>query len=259
VTALRVLLADDEPLATRRLRRMLEAAPDVTVVAECATGAEALAAAAREKPDLVLLDVQMPDGDGFDVLAGLDGSSGALVVFVTAFDEYAVRAFEAAALDYLVKPVRRARLATTLDRARAHVAARAAAARTPVGELVEHATPATSTREPPTDRLLVDRGRHMDVVLVEEIDWIEAADNDVIVHIGGERHRYRRTMEQVLARLSASRFVRVHRSATVNLARVRQVHPWFHGNYLLVLADGTRLTTSRTYREQLIQRIDALR
>jgi two-component system LytT family response regulator len=99
----------------------------------------------------------------------------------------------------------------------------------------------------------------MDVVLVEDIDWIEAADNDVIVHIGAERHRYRRTMEQVLARLSATGFVRVHRSAAVNLARVRQVHPWFHGNHLVVLADGTRLTTGRMYREQFIQRIDALR
>jgi two-component system LytT family response regulator len=99
----------------------------------------------------------------------------------------------------------------------------------------------------------------MDVVMVDDIDWVESADNDVIVHIGSERHRYRRTMEQVLARLPATRFVRVHRSAIVNLGRVRQVHPWFHGNYLLVLADGTRMTTGRTYREQFLERIDALR
>ncbi|HEX6053937.1 MAG TPA: LytTR family DNA-binding domain-containing protein [Gemmatimonadaceae bacterium] len=256
---LRVLVVDDEPLATRRLRRMLATHPDVTIVAECSSGAEALEAFAREAPDLLLLDVQMPDGDGFEVLEGLGRSSSALVVFVTAFDEYAVRAFEAAALDYLVKPVRRARLDATLDRARERLALRAAATPDAVGHVAE---PSASAAEPPSqvaDRLQIDRGRHMDVVMVDDIDWVESADNDVIVHIGSERHRYRRTMEQVLARLPATRFVRVHRSAIVNLGRVRQVHPWFHGNYLLVLADGTRMTTGRTYREQFLERIDALR
>jgi two-component system LytT family response regulator len=229
--SLRVLVADDEPLATRRLRRMLAARPDVTVVGECTSGAETLDAVTREKPDLVLLDVQM--------LEGLGRSSDPLVVFITAFDEYAVRAFEAAALDYLVKPVRQARLDSALDRARERLAQRAARVA--------------------ADRLLIDRGRHMDVVMVNDIDWVESADNDVIVHIGGECHRYRRTMEQVLARLPASRFVRIHRSAIVNLGRVRQVHPWFHGNYLLVLADGSRVTTGRTYRDQFLERMDALR
>jgi two-component system LytT family response regulator len=99
----------------------------------------------------------------------------------------------------------------------------------------------------------------MDVVPIDDIDWVEAADNDVVVHIGGERHRYRRTMDQVLARLPARRFVRVHRSAIVNLARVRQVHPWFHGNFLLILADGTRVTTGRTYRDEFLARMDVFR
>ena len=262
--ALRVVVADDEPLATRRLCRLLAAHPDVAIVGECATGAEALDAVAREKPDLVLLDVQMPDGDGFEVLEALGRSNGALVVFVTAFDEYAVRAFEAAALDYLVKPVRRARLATALARARERLALRANALRAPDGAVIDEPSDlgsderGSAARIAP-DRLLIDRGRHMDVVMVNDIDWVESADNDVIVHIGGERHRYRRTMEQVLARLPAGRFVRVHRSAIVNLGCVKQVHPWFHGNYLLVLADGSRVTTGRTYREQFLQRMDALR
>lgn len=257
---LRVLVADDEPLATRRLRRMLGAHPDVTVVAECSTGAEALAAFARETPDLVLLDVQMPDGDGFEVMEELARASDALVVFVTAFDEYAVRAFEAAALDYLVKPVRRSRLDTALDRARERLGLRAAAARVDAeGDVVEPNVSAPASANRATDRFLIDRGRHMEVVMVEDIDWIESSDNDVIVHIASERHRYRRTMEQVLARLPENRFIRVHRSAIVNLGRVRQVHPWFHGNYLLVLADGTRVTTGRTYRERFLERMDALR
>jgi len=262
--ALRVLLADDEPLATRRLRRMLDAHADVTVVAECSTGTEALEAVAREKPDLVLLDVQMPEGDGFQVLSALGGAGQPLVVFVTAFDEYAVRAFEAAALDYLVKPVRRARLDATLARAREQVALRAGAQRAPGGEVVESGTTpgvrnGAGGHRPVADRLLVDRGRHKDVVMIHDIDWIESADNDVIVHIGGQRHRYRRTMEQVLARLPENRFARVHRTAIVNLGRVRQVHPWFHGNHLLVLADGSRVTTGRAYREQFLERMDALR
>lgn len=259
---LRVLLADDEPLAARRLRRMLGVHEDVVVVGECSTGAEAIDAVGREHPDLVLLDVEMPDGDGFEVLSGIAASTGPLVVFVTAFDDYAVRAFEAAALDYLVKPVRRARLDAALERARDRIALRSAAGRESGGEVVEptpSATPDDPRNRPVCDRFLVDRGRHLDVVMLDDIDWIEAADNDVIVHVGAERHRYRRTMEQVLERLPPGRFVRVHRSAIVNLGRVKQVHPWFHGNYLLVLADGSRVATGRTYREQFLELMDALR
>ena len=254
--ALRVLLADDEPPALRRLRRILDAQPDVAVVGECASGAETLAAVARSRPDVVLLDVQMPDGDGFavlDALADAGADEGApLVVLVTAYDEFAVRAFEAAALDYLVKPVRRPRLRTALDRARERIAARAS-----LREARRDAPPRDG--RPPAERILVDRGAHLDVVPVDAIDWVESADNDVVLHLGRERHRLRRTMEQVLARLPAERFARVHRGAIVNLARVRQVHPWFHGNHVVVLADGTRLTTGRAYREAFLARLDALR
>jgi two-component system, LytTR family, response regulator len=236
---LRVVLADDEPLASQRLRRMLEREPQVAVVAECETGAGAVDAVQRERPDILFLDVQMPEGDGFDVVGRVGHDSAPLIVFVTAFDEFAVRAFESAALDYLVKPVRRDRLRATLDRARDRLRAQPSAHRR-------------------ADRMLIDRGQHMDVVNVDDIDWVESADNDVIVHIGAERHRFRRSMEQVLARLPDDRFARVHRSAIVNLSRIRQVHPWFHGNFLLVLADGARLTTGRVYREQFLQRMHLL-
>jgi two-component system LytT family response regulator len=236
--ALRVLLVDDEPPARRRMRRMLAAEPDVEVVGECGTGAEAVGQVRALEPDLVLLDVQMPGGDGFEVVEQLGASVLPLVVFVTAYDEYALRAFDAAALDYLVKPVRRPRLRTAIARAR---------------ERLARAEPA-----PRSDRLLIDRGRHMDVLPVDDIDWIEAADNHVIVHVGKEAHRFRRTMEQTLERLPADRFVRAHRSTIVNLSRVRQVHDWFGGN-LLVLADGTKLPTGRQYREVVIQRLHALR
>jgi two-component system, LytTR family, response regulator len=249
---LRLLVVDDEPLARRRLRRMLAGEPDVEFVGECGTGAEAIERIRTCAPELVLLDVQMPGGDGFEVVERLGPLVLPLVVFVTAYDEYALRAFDAAALDYLMKPVRRPRLRTALARARDRLVLHdAAAAAGSGGEL-------TTETSPRSDRLLLDRGRHMEVLGVDEIDWIEAADNHVIVHVGKECHRFRRTMEQALERLPPDRFVRVHRSTIVNLNRVRQVHAWFHG-YLLVLADGTKLATGRHFRDAVMQRLHALR
>jgi len=246
---LRLLIVDDEPPARRRLRRMLAGEPDVDVVGECGTGAEAVAQIRASTPDVVLLDIQMPGADGFEVVEELGPSALPLVVFVTAYDEYALRAFDAAALDYLVKPVRRPRLRTALTRARERLALQGVA--TTSGEV----TPETPPRP---DRLLIDRGHHMEVLAIDEIDWIEAADNHVIVHAGKEAHRFRRTMEQVVERLPVDRFVRIHRSTIVNLNRIRQVHDWFNG-YLLVLADGTRLPTGRLYRDAVMQRLHALR
>jgi two-component system, LytTR family, response regulator len=252
---LRVLLVDDEPLARRRLRRMLAAEAEVVVIGECGSGSEAARAIATDTPDVVLLDVQMPGGDGFEVMDQIGASALPLVVFVTAYDEYALRAIEAAALDYLLKPVRRARLRSALTRARDRLALYDAAATShPVGDWTE--APASEAR---AERLLVDRGNHMDVIAVDDIDWIEAADNHVIVHARSEQHRFRRTMDQVLDRLPPESFVRVHRSAIVNLKRVRQVHEWFHGGYLLVLADGTKVPTGRAYRERVMQRLHVLR
>ena len=268
--ALRILLVDDEPLARRRMRRMLSTEPDVLIVGECGSGHEAVTSIASDSPDVVLLDIQMPGGDGFEVLDRIGPSTSPLVVFVTAYDEYALKAIEAAALDYLLKPVRRARLRTALVRARERLALYdAAAAGASIGDWAEaSAAPARGAASTPVataeatsraERLLVDRGNHLDVISIDDIDWIEAADNHVIVHANREQHRFRRTMEQVLDRLPTESFVRVHRSAIVNLKRVRQVHEWFHGAYLLVLADGTKVTTGRAYRDGVMQRLHVLR
>jgi two-component system LytT family response regulator len=158
-------------------------------------------------------------------------------------------------VDYLLKPVRRARLRTALARARRVVASgRGGHGAGSAGEIVGSETPAGGV-----SRLLVDRGSHMEVASVDDIDWVEASDNHVIVHLRSERHRYRRTMEQVMDRLPADRFVRVHRSAIVNLDRVKQVHQWFHGTWLLVLANGAKIATGRHYREALAVRLNLFR
>lgn len=249
---MRVLVVDDEPLARRRMRRMIATEPGVEVVGESGSGADAIAKVAELAPDLVLLDIEMPGGGGFDVLGSPSLSTAPLVIFVTAHDEYAVRAFDAAAVDYLLKPVRRARLRAALDRARSRLAQEP-----PVADQSRD----LEVREAvlPSAHLLIERGNHMDVVPIDEIDWIEAADNHVIVHVRGERHRYRRTMDQAVERLPSDRFARVHRSAIVNLDRVRQVHPWFHGSSLLVLADGSRVATGRQYRGAVMGRLHLLR
>jgi two-component system, LytTR family, response regulator len=174
---LRVLIVDDEPLARRRLRRMLLAERDVEVIREAATGEDAHVRIERDTPDVVMLDVQMPAGDGFDVADRIGTESLPVIVFVTAYDEYALRAFEAAAIDYLLKPVRKARLHEALERARRQVA------------LVEHVGGATmgDPAHAPVTRILLDHGQHLDVAQVSEIEWIEAANNHVIVHIRRER------------------------------------------------------------------------
>jgi two-component system LytT family response regulator len=252
--ALRVLVVDDEPLARRRIRRMLAAEPAVEVVGECGSATSAIAAVAEHAPDLVLLDIEMPGGDGFDVVGAPSPSlsSSPLVVFVTAHDEHAMRAFDAAAVDYLLKPVRRPRLRLALERARARIAER----RPPPDESPEVAL---DDDAPISTRLLVERANHMEVVRLEEVDWIEAANNHVIVHLRGERHRYRRTLEQIFERLPPEQFARAHRSAIVNLDRVKQVHPWFHGSSLLVMADGSRIATGRQFRDALLKRLHLLR
>ena len=248
---LRVLIADDEPLIRLGIRRALEALPDIAIVAECGSPDEAVEAIAAQAPALAVLDVQMPGGTGLDVVRRLGPARMPATIFVTAFDAYAVQAFELNAVDYVLKPFDPERLQQAVERARTRLAAetqQALAARLEA-LLAAHDTTRPLRAAPPADRIVVRNGERFDLVPVEAIDWIEAADNYVQLHCGSARHLLAETLSGLERRLDPERFLRVHRSRIVNRARVVAVHVLVGGTYELVLLDGTRLTSGRQYRD----------
>jgi two-component system LytT family response regulator len=242
---LRVVVVDDEALARERLRRLLDTEDRVEIVAECASGAEALQAVQEHKPNLLLLDIQMPGMDGFEVLRALTLRPAPAVVFVTAFDQHAVRAFEARALDYLLKPASRARLRETLGRAREHLAVNPGRGlpQPLLDLLAEREAAAAQIR-----RLAVKSGERMIFIPVEEIDWLEAAGNYVVLHVRKETHILRDTMGSLETQLPAD-FVRVSRSAIVNLRRVKEIQAVSPGEHVAILTDGQRVAMTRSLRE----------
>ena len=242
---IRVAIVDDEPLARQALRMVLETDPEVAVVGDC-IGVDAPALIERESVELVFLDVQMPEVDGFEVLAALRPGALPATVFVTAHDEYAVRAFEVHAIDYLLKPFDDARLLTALARAKERLAHHGAAAGQPLLALLDERAQRTRCVE----RFLVRTRGKVVVVRAEDIDWIEAADYYATLHVAGDSHLIRETMTDLEGSLDVRRFVRVHRRAIVNIDRVREVHPLFRGDCTLVLADGTQVRLSRTRRSE---------
>ncbi|BDU77840.1 LytR/AlgR family response regulator transcription factor [Mesoterricola sediminis] len=243
---IRILLADDEPLARQRLRRLLEAHPDITIAAEASNGLEAVAAIEAEAPDLVLLDIQMPELDGFGVIEAIGPERMPPTLFVTAYDQFALRAFEAHALDYLLKPFDPERFAAALARARTWLQG-AREAQPSLAPLLREVQAARQ----PSDRLLVKEGGRYVFLRPAAVQWVEAEDNYVRLHVEGTSHLVRQTMTGILARLGTSRFRRIHRSAIVNLDFVRHLEPWTGGDYQVTMKDGSRLTLSRTYRDQL--------
>jgi len=246
---IRALVADDEPLARRGIRQLLERHKDVRVVAEAHNGQETLVALRDDEPDLLFLDVQMPELDGFDVLRLHGPARMPAVVFVTAFDAFALRAFDAHALDYLVKPVQEARFAETLSRVRARLRAGEAEA---LARRLE-ALLQLREREGACRRLLLPLPAGELVLGVDEIDWIEAEDYYAAIHAGGRRRLIRESLASLEQRLDAAgaRFVRAHRSALVNVERVRELRADAAGESALVLRDGTRIPVSRRRREQV--------
>jgi two-component system LytT family response regulator len=252
MTALRVLVADDEPMGRQRLVRMLQDEPQVEVVASCSSGHEALAAIRRDEPDLAFLDIQMPGLDGFGVLRALEeGERLPVVVFVTAHDHYAVRAFDMHALDYLLKPFDQERLQTALERARSRLAAAPMTDSTQRVLALLHELTQRQRGELGLERLVVRTQERSFFIRTESIDWIEAAGKYVHLHVGKATHLLRGSMANLEQQLDPARFVRISRSAIVNIDRIQEVQPWFQGDHVVILADRTRLTSTRGYRENL--------
>ncbi len=240
---LRTLIVDDEPLARERVRMMLTAHPDTAIVGECGDGQQAVSAIREHRPDLVFLDVQMPGVDGFGVLRALEGEALPYVVFVTAYDKYALRAFEVHALDYVLKPFNAERFGQALDRARSALARDDAGGmqRDRLRNLVSWVAAEQRDRQ----RLLVKSSGRVFFVKVDEIDWIEAEGNYVRLHMGQQSHLLRETMKGMESALDPAVFFRIHRSTIVNADRIRELQPLFHGEYAVILRDGTRLVASR--------------
>jgi len=253
---IRALIVDDEPLARDLIATLLRDEPDLEVVGQCSNGRDAVAAIKRFSPDLVFLDVQMPRMDGFAVLAELPADCMPLVVFVTAFDQHAIRAFEVHALDYLLKPFEYDRLRVAVQHARTQLPqGPGAAGKTHLVSLLEE----LHNRGQSWNRLAVrDTGRIL-FLQPDAIDWIEAEGNYVRLHVGKESHLLRETMNSTEARLASRKFLRVNRSTIVNLERITEWQPLFHGDSVVILRDGTRLTVSRVYRETLDRLVAQLR
>jgi two-component system, LytTR family, response regulator len=251
---IRTLIVDDEPLARERLASLLMTEQDIEIVGQCRDGEEAVAAIVDHEPDLVFLDVQMPQMNGFEVIEAVGGDRMPLVIFVTAFDQHALRAFQVRALDYLLKPFDRERFKEALDRARRQVE------REETGDLGRRLLALVKDLrrdQPRAERLVVKSGGRLFFLRADEIDWVEAAGNYVRLHVGTTSHLLRETMNAIEGRLDPEKFFRIHRSRIVNMERIQELQPWLNGEYAVLLRTGTRLTLSRGYREKLQDRLRA--
>jgi two-component system LytT family response regulator len=234
---IRALIVDDEPLARSNLRVLLGQDTDIESVQECGSGAEAVSQIRAERPDLVFLDVQMPECGGFEVLKMLEADDMPVIVFVTAYDEYALRAFDAGALDYLLKPFDDARFHLAMQRAKQQIAAK------------------ESSPPPETPRLTVRSAGQVAYVPVPDIDWVEAADYYVCLHVGNKSHLLRKSMAELEQELDPHLFCRIHRSTIVNLRKVRTLEIDAAGEYEVILAGGHKLRLSRRFRKDLLARM----
>ena len=256
---IRAIIVDDEPTARRGVRLLLERDSTVEVVGEASTGAEAAELMQRAKPDLAFLDVQMPGSDGFEALEKVGPAAAPAVVFVTAYDEHALRAFEVNAVDYLLKPYDDARFTAALQRAKEEVRRRQTdtvnARLTQLLDYLQQNSGTTASaqakEEKSGDRILIKSSGEIFFLKAEEIDWIEAEGDYMKFHVNGRTHLMRETMARLEARLDPKRFIRIHRSTIVNIDRLRKLSPSFAGEYAVILHDGTKLKLSRGYHERI--------
>jgi two-component system LytT family response regulator len=252
---IKAIIVDDEPPARRNLRALLKRDSEIELVKECGNGKDAVDSIRALQPDLVFLDVQMPELNGFEVLEQLAGHPLPVIIFVTAYDQYALKAFEVSALDYLLKPFSDERFRKALEQAKRQIAQQDASE---LGRKLLRLMGEVKADAPRyLTRLMVKTTGRVIFVRAEEIDWIEAYDNYVRLHVGGKAHLLRQTMNELEAALNPAQFARIHRSTIVNLDCVKELHPHFNGESLVVLADGTELKLTRSRREALEQQLNA--
>jgi two-component system LytT family response regulator len=271
---IRALVVDDESLARKALRAMLSDDPEMEVIAECRNGREAVAVIREQSPDVVFIDIQMPEMDGFQVIEEVGATQMPVTVFVTAYDKHALRAFEAHALDYLLKPFDHDRFNTALQRAKKSVRQQK------LGEISENLFAVLQDRklktgespsetdnrkstepvaEEPFDRVVIKSGGRIYFLKVQEIDWVEAGGDYLSLHSGSQTHLIRETMGNFHAKLDPRKFLRIHRSTIVNIERIKDIQPLFKGEYVITLTGGKRLNSSRGYRHHLQKLLDQAR
>jgi two-component system, LytTR family, response regulator len=250
---MRVLIVDDEPWARKRIATLLKPEADIEIVKECAGGEAAIQAITECAPDLVFLDVQMPEVDGFEVLDAIGPERMPLVIFATAYDKYAIQAFDAQAIDYLLKPFDEERFRKALYRARRELEGKISS-ETVLSKLLE----SLRGERRYLQRLVAKSGGRVLFLKLADIDWLEATGNYVTLHAGKESHMLRTTMTALEPKLDPEQFARIHRSAIVNLDRVRELQPLFRGENVLILKDGTQLSVGRAFRARLLQQIGSV-
>ncbi|HLM60722.1 MAG TPA: LytTR family DNA-binding domain-containing protein [Pyrinomonadaceae bacterium] len=249
---IRTLIVDDMILARKRLRRVLRQDAEIEIIGECADGREAVEAVERMKPDLMFLDVQMPEMDGFEAMAEIAAANAPVVIFVTAFDHFALRAFEVHALDYLLKPFDAERLKKTVERAKEQIKKRGANDGAQAADERLLALLKDVKTEPKYLRRLTVKSRGRTIFLtVDDIDYVEAEGNYLTLQVGKEAHLIRSAMHQLEEKLDPEKFARIHRSTIINLDRVKEMHPMFNGDQLVIMKNGKELTLSRNYRDRL--------
>jgi two-component system, LytTR family, response regulator len=244
------LVIDDEPIARHAIVRLLREDPDIDLLGECGDGASAVIAIRSQQPQLVFLDIQMPAMNGMEVVATIGAASMPATIFVTAYEQYAVRAFEANAVDYLVKPFSRERFADTLQRAKTRLSAGAAGN---VSAQILQALDALRQRDAYLERIPVRVDEHVVFIDVQDIVWIKANRNIVELHLADRVHELRETMATLAARLDPRHFARVHRSAIINIRRVKAIHPWFNGHHVVTMDTGQQLRMSRYQHETFLR------
>lgn len=249
---IRTLIVDDEPLARKGVRQFLEEDPEVEILGECGDGVEAVEQIKALHPELVFLDIQMPEMDGFAVLDAINPDELPIVVFVTAYDQHALHAFQVHALDYLLKPFEEERFQEALARAKAQLRQKNGSQLT--RRIIEMLDGSRDERQAP-GRIMVRNAGRITFVRVEEVDWIEAQGDYVCLHCQGKKHLVREKISDMETQLPADRFLRIHRSTIVSIPRIKEMQPLFHGEYAVLLQDGTRLTMSRSFRDRVFERL----